>query len=149
MMWRMSVRRDDTALKRLATLIERRRLDLRLDKIDVARAADITITTYSKVESGSSVRPVTYAKIEPVLGCADGACQDVLDGAASLTLVGPATAGIVASPVLAEDLEEDIEQAVQDAAIFVAGDLTAADIRALKTRVTDLLRERGKLPPLH
>lgn len=147
MMGTMTARRDAVALQRLATLVMQRRLELGMDKIDVARKAVITITTYSKIEAGVSVRDTSYGKLEAAIGWAAGTCLDILDGAPGPTLLTNQHSGAALSPVLPADLDEDIEQAVQDAAIGVTDNLGAADIRRLKTAVTDLLRERGKLPP--
>jgi hypothetical protein len=108
-----------------------------MSKIDVARAAEIQINTYSKVEDGKPVRAVTYGKIEAVLQWAGGSCLDILRGATAATLIEDTPSGAVISPVRAEDLAEDVGNAVQDAAIAVSDDLTAAQIRLLKQQVVD------------
>lgn len=128
---------DEGALQRLATLVTQRRADLKMSKIDVARAAEIQINTYSKVEDGKPVRAVTYGKIEAVLQWAGGSCLDILRGATAATLIEDTPSGAVISPVRAEDLAEDVGNAVQDAAIAVSDDLTAAQIRLLKQQVVD------------
>ena len=144
----MTAARDKDALQRLARLVTQRRVELGLTKIDTARAAGITITTYGNIEKAVSVRDVTYGKLEPVLGWAAGSCAEVLSGTAQPTLVEKAVVdGVVLSPVLAGDLEVDVEQAVQHAAIALEGaDLTASDIRKLKQRVVEELRRRGRIP---
>lgn len=131
---------DPTHLERLADLVAQRRTQLGLNKIDVARAADITITTYGNVESGQSVRDTTYGKIEPVLGWAAGSCLEVLRGG-SPTSVEPGEHGSVVSPMT----EDDIQEAVQSAAVAVT-EMSAPDIRKVKQAVVDELRRRGKLP---
>jgi transcriptional regulator with XRE-family HTH domain len=144
----MAPPQDESALQRLATLVTRRRVELGMNKIDVARAAQLQINTYSKVEEGKSVRPTTYGKIEPVLGWANGACSDILDGATAATAVERRQAGAVVSGIQPGDLAADIADAVQDAAVSVSDSLTSAEIREMKRRVVDELIRRGKLPAI-
>lgn len=135
---------NESALQRLATLVIQRRSSLGMNKIDVARAAQIQINTYSKVEEGKSVRAVTYGKIEPVIGWARGSCLDVLGGD-DPTVVEPGPAGAAVSPVRSGDLADDVAAAVQEAAISVSDSLTSAEIRELKRRVVEELVKRGRL----
>lgn len=146
MMCVMAPPQDESALQRLATLVTQRRVDLKMNKIDVARAADIQINTYSKVEEGKTVRPTTYGKIEEVLGWARGSCVDILRGATAATVVENGSPGAVISPVQAGDLAEDVAEAVQNAAITVSDSLTAAEIRRMKQLVVEELVKRGKIP---
>lgn len=121
----------------------KRRVDLGFNKIDVARAAKVQINTYSKIEDAKPVRPTTYGKVEAVLGWAPGTCSDILDGASAATLVehdGPGTI----SPVQADDLVKDVGDAVQNAAIAISDDLSAAQIRALKQQVVEEVMQRWK-----
>jgi hypothetical protein len=136
---------DESALQRLATLVIQRRSSLGMNKIDVARAAQIQINTYSKVEEGKSVRPVTYGKIEPVIGWARGSCLEILRGAAGATVIDAGPAGVAVSPVRPGDLADDVASAVQDAAISVSDSLTSAEIRELKRRVVEELVKRGRI----
>lgn len=136
---------DESALQRLATLVINRRSSLGMNKIDVARAAQIQINTYSKVEEGKSVRPVTYGKIEPVINWAKGSCLDILRGAAGPTVIEPGPAGTVFSPIQSGDLADDVAAAVQDAVVAVSDTLTAAEIRELKRRVVEELVKRGRI----
>lgn len=145
MMWAMAPPYDESALQRLATLVIQRRSSLGMNKIDVARAAQIQINTYSKVEEGKSVRPVTYGKIEPVIGWARGSCLEILRGAAGATLVDPGPQGAAISPIRDGDLAEDVASAVQEAAVSVSDTLTAAEIRELKRRVVEELVKRGRI----
>ncbi|KOU59900.1 hypothetical protein ADK57_32025 [Streptomyces sp. MMG1533] len=117
-----------------------------MNKIDVARAAQLQINTYSKVEDGKQVRLTTYAKIEPILGWARGSCSDILDGATAATIVEKQPGGAVVSDVQAGDLAADIANAVQNAAVSVSDSLTAAEIREMKRRVLDELIRQGKIP---
>ncbi len=142
MMWPMAPRHDEDALQRLASLIIKRRSELNLHKVDVARRAGLQVNTYSKVEDGLPVRETTYTKIEPVLEWAAGSCLDILGGAAAATLVEPATPTAVFSPVRAEDLAEDVGDVVQDAAVAISDTMTAAEIRELKRQVVEKVLER-------
>lgn len=121
-------------------------MELGLNKIDVARAAGITITTYGNIEAGRSVRDTTYGKVEPALGWATGTCLDVLHGEAPTIAEVPPSGGGVISPVTDEDFPEAMGQIVQDAAIATT-DLPAPEIRKLKQRVLEMLQQHGKLPP--
>lgn len=149
MMTPMTGRKDEVALKRLAALVHQRRLELGMDKIEVARAADLTITTYGKIETGQSVRDTSYGKLEPVFYWAPGTCLDVLNGATAPAVISEHVGHAETSPVLPGDLADDIGDVVQDAAIHVADTLTASQIRELKLRVVETLRERGILAPHH
>lgn len=142
----MAPPQDERALQRLATLVTRRRADLGMNKIDVARAAQLQINTYSKVEDGKPVRVTTYARIEPILGWAQGSCSDILAGATAATIIEKRPGGAVVSDVQAGDLATDIANAVQNAAVSVSDSLTAAEIREMKQRVLDELIRQGKLP---
>ncbi|MFE2047906.1 hypothetical protein ACFXAS_05325 [Streptomyces sp. NPDC059459] len=138
----MAPRHDEDALQRLAGLIIKRRSELRLHKVDVARQAQLQVNTYSKVEDGLPVRTTTYTKIEPILGWAAGSCIDILGGAAAATLVEAAPGAAVFSPVRAEDLAEDVGDVVQDAAVAISDTMTAAEIRELKRQVVSKVLER-------
>ncbi|MEU2789103.1 helix-turn-helix transcriptional regulator [Streptomyces sp. NPDC007100] len=143
----MAAPQNRTALKQLARQVAERRVQLNMHKIDVARAAGTTITTYSKIEAGEPVRDVTYGKIEPVLNWAPGTCRDILDGATGATTVERSPVnGYVYSPVTADDLQGDFEDSVQEALIAVADGLTAAEIRDIKQRAVEALQRRGRLP---
>lgn len=146
MMWAMAPPPDEAALQRLVKLIAQRRVDLKMNKIDVARTAEIQINTYSKVELGKPVRPTTYGKIEEVLGWARGACLDILRGATAATVIETGAPGKVISAVQAGDLADDVAEAVQNAAIQVSDTLTSAEIREMKRLVVEELVKRGKLP---
>ncbi|MET9149976.1 hypothetical protein ABZX82_01655 [Streptomyces griseoflavus] len=138
----MAPRHDEAALQRLATLITRRRSELKMHKVDVARAAGMQVNTYSKVEDAEPVRSTTYTRIEAALGWASGSCLDILAGATEATLVEPSAERAVHSPVRPEDLAEDVGAAVQDAAIAIGEHLTAPEIRAMKQRVVDEVLKR-------
>ncbi|MFB7917096.1 hypothetical protein [Streptomyces sp. NPDC056061] len=136
---------DETALQRLADVVQRRRVELDLKKIDVANGAEIAINTYVKIESGQSVRDVTYGKIESVLGWAPGSSKEVLRGGQP-TIAERLTDDAVVSPLASAQLEADLEQAVVNAAIAVTDNLSASEIRKLKHAVLEELRRAGHLP---
>ena len=137
---------DETALQRLARLVEQRRVDLKMNKIDVARAAEIQINTYSKVADGKAVRPTTYGAIEEVLGWARGSCVEILRGATTATVIENGSPGAVISPLQQGDLASDVAEAVQNAAIIVSDSLTSGEIREMKRLVVEELVKRGKIP---
>jgi len=142
----MSPPQDEAALQRLATLVTKRRVDLGMNKVDVARAAKLQINTYSKIEEGRPVRPTTYGRVEAVIGWAAGSCLDILSGATSATVIERRGTGAVVSDIDASDLANDVAAAVQNAAVSVSDSLTAAEIREIKRRVVEELIARGKIP---
>ncbi|MGY1439463.1 helix-turn-helix domain-containing protein [Streptomyces reniochalinae] len=138
---------DQAALTRLADLVARRRTELGLTQIATAREAGLTKTTYRQVEAGHSVRDSTYGKLEPALGWAAGSCSEVLQGGDPV-VISPSVNGAVVTSVAVENLDDnDVGQAVQNAAIAVT-DLPAPDIRKLTQRVLEELRRAGKLPEI-
>jgi DNA-binding XRE family transcriptional regulator len=140
----MTAHHDAEPLRRLAGLIAQRRVDLGMNKIDMARTAGLTITTYSKVEAGLSVRDVTYAKIEPILGWATGSCRHILNGGSAPTVIEPSSVeGISLVAIPADGFEEDLSQAVTSAMVAVADNLTAAEIREISRRAMEELKRRG------
>lgn len=127
-------------LARLGELIRSRRLELDMSKRAVSTAAGLSINTYQRVEDGYSVRDVTYAKIENILGWAAGSVQEILDGASDPVIV---ERGAVRGVVHAKVPEADLEGAVTSAFVAVSDTMTAAEIRDLSRRVLDELRRRG------
>ncbi|PNE37280.1 hypothetical protein [Streptomyces noursei] len=136
---------DENPLQRLADVVRRRRVELELNKIDVANGAEITIRTYMKIEDAKPVRDVTYGKIEKALGWAPGSSREVLQGGQP-AVVEYLTGDTVASPVTEAELEADVAQAVTNAAVAVTDSLSASEIRKLKQAVIEELRRSGRLP---
>jgi len=128
-------------LEALAKAVAERRVELAMPKVEVARAAGITVTTYHQIEAGRPVRDSTYGKIEPVLKWAPGSCRAVLDGDGPVTVEPGPTPGTVFATIPEDDLRKDIVGAV----VAVTDDLTAAQIRDLSQRVVEELRKRGKI----
>ncbi|MFJ8883649.1 hypothetical protein ACIRJR_09565 [Streptomyces sp. NPDC102402] len=133
---------DNDRQQRLADLVIQRRIQLGWHKIDAANAAELTITTYARVEKGLPVRDVTYAKIERALGWAPGACDAVLQGANEAQLAGEVADGVRYAPApLGQD--DDARQAVQDAYIATRPETPAGEMAEMTTAILVELRKRG------
>ncbi|MFJ1697637.1 hypothetical protein ACIOHC_21395 [Streptomyces sp. NPDC088252] len=136
----MATTTDADPRQRLRRLVIQRRVQLGWHKADAAAAADLTITTYMRVEKGLSVRDVTYAKIERAFGWAAGACEAILEGAAEAQLAGDVAEGVRYAPVAGED---GARRAVQDAVIATMPEVTAGRMAELTEAVVAELRRRG------
>lgn len=120
-----------------------------MKQADVAAKAVVTVKTYGRIESGEPVRDTTYGKVDPVLDWASGSCLDVLNGGNPTPIEKSSMPGVVFSPISEGDLVVEqgaLEQAVQDAAVAVGGQLTADGINELKRRVVELVRSRSGPP---
>ncbi|WP_073946479.1 helix-turn-helix domain-containing protein [Streptomyces kebangsaanensis] len=126
---------------RLARLVIQHRTKLGWHKAQAAEAADLTITTYMRVEKGQSVRDVTYAKIERAFGWAPGACMAVIEGAVELQQAGEETEGVRIAPVA--QTADSVRQAVQCAVIATLPDTPAGEMAKLSEGVLAELRKRG------
>ena len=144
-MWHM--RATPEALQRLGTLVASRRAELRLERRPAARLANISNTTWQKVENGESVRDVTYAAIESVLRWEHGSCATVLAGgepkiaeadADERTPLYESDTYAVYEHVVADDLRD----AVRGATIATLPGVTGSQIRAMERRVEEELRRR-------
>jgi DNA-binding XRE family transcriptional regulator len=131
---------DAASLARLKRAVIQRRVQLGWHKADAATAADLTITTYMRVEKGLSVRDVTYAKIERAFGWAPGACVAILEGATEAQLAGDIVDGVRYAPVMDDD---GASRAVQDAVMATAPEMTAGKMAELSKAVVAELRKRG------
>lgn len=127
-------------LKRLARTVIKRRVQLGWHKSDAAAAADLTITTYMRIEKGQSVRDVTYAKLERAFGWAPGACQAILEGGSEAQLAGDIVEGVRFAPIPDED---GARRAVQDAVMATMPGVTAGEMSELTDAVVVELRKRG------
>lgn len=136
---------DRDGLQRLARLVVHRRVKLGWHKAQAAAAADLTITTYMRVEKGMSVRDVTYGKIESALGWAPGACEAILAGATEAQEAGEIVEGVrVAS---AAGVEAEVRQVLQNGVIAAMPGVPAGQIGEFSEGVIAELRRRGILPP--
>jgi transcriptional regulator with XRE-family HTH domain len=131
---------DKESLQRLGKLMAQRRMELNMSKRATAEAAGISINTYQRVEDGSPVRDVTYAKIENALGWAAGSVHEILDGANEPVVISSSSGR---GTVVARVPEDALRGAVTSAFVAVSDTLTAAEIRELSRRVVDDLKQRG------
>lgn len=76
----MMRRMTDEPRHRLGWLVAERRKALRLSKAAAARAGDVSVITWTKVEDGEPVRDLTYAAVDRALGWAAGSAEGVLTG---------------------------------------------------------------------
>lgn len=134
-------------LRRLATTVQRRRLQLNLPVTSAAATASVSRDTWKRVERGEPVRHMTYDRIETALGWTTGSCQKVMDGGEADLLDGDVEAGSTIRSIPPELLEADIRDAIQGALIATTDDLTTAQIRQVNERAIEVLRARGILPP--
>ncbi|MFF2773392.1 hypothetical protein ACFVU3_00650 [Streptomyces sp. NPDC058052] len=130
--------------QRLATLVAHRRRELGWHKVDAAKAAGLTHTTYMRVENAQPVRDVTYAAIEKAFRWAPGACHAILEGATEAPLAGDVTGGARFAPAL--NVDETARKAIRDAVIAVTPETPAGKTAELEQRIVDMLRERGVIP---
>lgn len=138
----MATSPDAASLQRLARLVISRRVELGWHKADAATTADLTITTYMRVEKGLSVRDVTYAKIERALGWAPGACIAILEGATEAQEAGEVVDGVRYAPTGAS-LDEDARQAVQDVFIATRPETPAGEMAQISKAIVEEFRKRG------
>lgn len=130
---------------RLARLVIRRRQELGWHKVEAAQRADLTHTTYMRVEKGETVRDVTYTKIDSAFGWAPGASVAILEGATEAQPAGDIEGGTRFAPVA--NMDEEARKAVQDAVIAVMPGVPAGEMAKLSEKVVEYLRERGIVPP--
>lgn len=135
---------DTAGLKRLARLVAQRRVELGWHKADAAKRAELTITTYSRIESGLTVRDVTYAKLERALGWAPGACLAILEGAERAQPAGEVSDGVRYVP--AESAEDGARQAVVNAVMATLPETPAGKISEFSDAVIKELKKRGIVP---
>lgn len=129
-------------LERLATLVKRRRTELRLGTEPAAKLGGISKDTWKRVEAGQKVWDRSYAGIDTALQWASGSCLRVLAGEDPITSK-PLYDDVRISDIPAPDLERLVGNAVQRAAIATKGSLTGDEILELNRRVIDELREQG------
>ncbi|HEX5596348.1 MAG TPA: hypothetical protein VFX61_10075 [Micromonosporaceae bacterium] len=134
-----------TDLERLATLVQERRLHLRLGIEPAARAAGMSKDTWKKVEAGrEDVRDTSYAGVERALQWAPGSCRRILAGGDPV-IVEESTAdpGETIAVIPKEELARHVGDSVNSAALGIKGDLTAEQILYLNERVLEELHKRG------
>lgn len=135
---------EEADLKRLAELVQQRRVDLRLGIEPAAKLAEMSKDTWKRVEAGLTVRATSYTGIETALQWALGSCQRILNGDEPI-INEPVQPGsdtrITEIPKSA--LERTVGDAVARAAMMTKGNLTADEILELNERVLEELKQRG------
>lgn len=131
-------------LERLATLVQKRRTELRLGIEPAAKLGGISKDTWKRVEGGQKVWDRSYAGIDAALDWAPGSCLSVLNGGEPV-VSEPFIEGVQVAEVPPSELERLVGDAVQRAAIATKGSLTGDEILELNRRVVQELRDRGVL----
>lgn len=123
--------------------IREHRTALGLTQTQLAEAAGVAVSTVQNFEAGRESKrvPPSLTKIERALGWATGSSSDILNGGPGPVRVSSNGEGFV----IAKVPEEDLHQAVTNAAIAVTDNLTAREIRELSKRVMEELKQRGLL----
>ncbi|MFJ6616636.1 hypothetical protein ACIQOW_03505 [Kitasatospora sp. NPDC091335] len=104
----------------------------------------MSITTWRRVEEGQSVRDVTYARVDEVLGWPLGTSARVIDDPDYTPMASEVVKGARFSKApLSSDA---LRQAIQNATIATAPGLTGAQIQELQERAIEELRRQGLLP---
>lgn len=129
-------------LERLATLVQKRRTELRLGVEPAAKLGGISKDTWKRVEAGQRVWDRSYAGIDTALQWASGSCLRILDGKDPVTSE-PLSDDMQVTEVPKGELERLVGHAVQHAALATRGSLTADEILDLNRRVLEELREQG------
>jgi transcriptional regulator with XRE-family HTH domain len=127
------------SLGRLAEQVIKRRIELEMSKRNVAEAAEVSINTYQRIESGMPVRDITYAKIDAALKWAPGSCVAILEGQDPT----PGRGGEKLTMTKIKIEPEDVTSAVGTAIIATRGDLTGDEISAINDKVIAELQRRG------
>jgi hypothetical protein len=131
-------------LGRLATLVQKRRTELRLGVEPAAKLANISKDTWKRVEAALKVRDTSYTGIEHALRWAVGSCADILSGGEP-TVSEPSEqipgAHVAVIPPAA--LEQAVGDAVQSAALRTFGAQPAGKVAELNELVLEELRKRG------
>ena len=134
-------------LDRLARYVTKRRHDLGMGRDAIARTVGLAKGTWTRLEQGSAIRDVNYAKVDKALHWAVGSCVSVAEGREPVPLQeGEVAPGVVAATVPVEDMGDAVRQSVESASIAVTNNLTAQEIRDLSAKVVAILKERGLIP---
>ncbi|MFG2503626.1 hypothetical protein ACGFSB_36120 [Streptomyces sp. NPDC048441] len=148
----MPTPRDDTTrhLRKLAALVTQRRVALGLrSKEAAAKACDIAVMTYRKIEDGHTVSDTTYVKIEIGFGFRPGSCKAILGGADSITLENGAElieGAQIRDFIDPKRLAEAMPQAITKSASVTAPELTLSQVEAMNAGVMEYLRRQGIVP---
>lgn len=132
----------------LGVLVRQRRVALGHTQLQGAKACDLSNQTYWNVEHGRPVSVTTYAKVERGYAMQAGACQAVLEGADSVTLLDGTEliAGGQIERLSTDTLADDIRAAINSAARMTMPDATHRQTEEMTEVVFEELRKRGILP---
>jgi hypothetical protein len=135
---------EEADLHRLAGLVQRRRVELRLGIEPAAKLAEMSKDTWKRVEAGLKVRATSYTGMEAALHWVPGSCQRILEGGDPIifTEADSVTDGRI-TEIPKSDLERTVGDAVVRAAMLTNGNLTANEILELNERVLEELKQRG------
>ncbi|MFC8361084.1 hypothetical protein ACFUIY_14575 [Streptomyces griseorubiginosus] len=139
----------DRHRRRLGSLVTQRRTMLAItDKRVAASRCSMSVTTYTKIENGDAVNPMSYTKLESGFGLQLGACRAVLDGAESLVLEdgGEVFVGGRSTRVDSQQLEPVLRQVITKWARLVRPDITLGEDQAMSDGVLEELKRLGFLP---
>lgn len=126
---------------RLARLVTQYRTKRGWHKKQAADAAELTITTYSRVEAALPVRDVTYRAIERAFELAPGACMAVIEGASELQPAGEDVEGVRIAPVAGT--ADEVRRVVHHQIIATLPDVPAGKMARLSEGVVAELRKLG------
>lgn len=104
----------------------------------------MSITTWRRVEEGQAVRDVTYARVDEALGWQAGTSARVIEDPDFAPASSGPSARVRISQVPLDS--EALRQAIQNATIATAPNLTGAQIRELQERAIEELQRQGLLP---
>lgn len=140
MMWDMP--RDAADLLRLAEHVTARRSALQISVDEAARRANMSNTTWHRVEDGKGVRDTTYHRVDTVLAWPAGTCTQILNDP---TFKPFETAGAMGAEYSSGMPEAAVRQAIQNATLATAPGLTGAQILELQQRAIEELKRQGVL----
>lgn len=135
--------KDAADLRRLGDAVTLRRTQLKLSKDECARRASMSNTTWTRVEDGLGVRDTTYSRVDEVLGWPTKTCEQILKDPDFHPFPSETVAGVRYSTPPID--EAAVRQAIQNATIATAPELTGAQILALQEKAIEELRKRGRL----
>ncbi|HZF92017.1 helix-turn-helix transcriptional regulator [Streptomyces sp.] len=147
----MALTSDDTSRhrRRLGSLVTQRRAALGItDKRVAAKRCNMSVTTYTKIENGDPVNPLSYAKLEQGFGMVAGSCGAVLDGAESIMLLDGGELFVAGRSVAVDrsQLEPTLREAITKWTRLVRPDITLGEDQAMTDGILEELRRRGLLP---
>lgn len=129
--------------ERLGQLVQTRRAELKLGVEPAAKLAGISKDTWKRVEAGLKVWDRSYGGIETALQWAPGSCRRILEGDAPIVAEASPAGDAAIAVIPKEELERQVGDSVNSAALGIKGGLTDEQILELNARVLKELRERG------